>query len=320
MAFLDNSGDIILDAVLTDTGRMRLARGDGSFRITKFALGDDEINYSLYDKNNASGSAYFDLSILQTPVFEAFTNNIASLNSRLISISRNDLLYLPVLKINSTSSPFAISQIVQNGYIFGVDADTETYLLSDALRYNGILLSSVGGVRGIIRGVGTNAGGYIEIHQGIDNANVPATNTIPQDLKETQYLVEIDNRFADIIVSTTNANPPAATPSFIDDDSIATYYFSFGVDTNYVNDLGTSVNTSSPIIGARGTKLQFKLATKLEVQTSDYLFNQLGTDVTARFSGVAATNVRSIVTSVRITGLTTGYSVDVPLVLIKKIA
>ena len=56
MAFLDNSGDIILDAVLTDTGRMRLARGDGSFRIAKFALGDDEINYGLYDKGNASGS------------------------------------------------------------------------------------------------------------------------------------------------------------------------------------------------------------------------------------------------------------------------
>ena len=43
MGFLDNSGDIILDAVLTDTGRMRLAKGDGSFKIVKFALGDDEI-------------------------------------------------------------------------------------------------------------------------------------------------------------------------------------------------------------------------------------------------------------------------------------
>ena len=34
MAFLDNSGDIILDAVLTDTGRMRLAKADGSFKIS----------------------------------------------------------------------------------------------------------------------------------------------------------------------------------------------------------------------------------------------------------------------------------------------
>ena len=42
MAFLDNSGDIILDAVLTDLGRKRLA--EGNFRITQFALGDDEID------------------------------------------------------------------------------------------------------------------------------------------------------------------------------------------------------------------------------------------------------------------------------------
>ena len=71
MAFLDNSGDIILDAVLTDLGRKRLA--EGNFRITQFALGDDEVDYGLYDKDHPSGSAYYDLEILQTPVFEAFT-------------------------------------------------------------------------------------------------------------------------------------------------------------------------------------------------------------------------------------------------------
>ena len=49
MSFLDNSGDIILDAVLTETGRRRMA--EGNFKITKFALGDDEIDYSLYNKN-----------------------------------------------------------------------------------------------------------------------------------------------------------------------------------------------------------------------------------------------------------------------------
>ena len=43
MAFLDNSGDTIIDVVLTDEGRQRLAKGDGSFNVAKFALGDDEI-------------------------------------------------------------------------------------------------------------------------------------------------------------------------------------------------------------------------------------------------------------------------------------
>ena len=102
MAFLDNSGDIILDAVLTDTGRLRLAKGDGSFNITKFALGDDEINYELYDKNHPSGSAYYDVEILQSPVLEAFTNNTSVLKSKLLSVSRTNLLYLPEIRNNAT--------------------------------------------------------------------------------------------------------------------------------------------------------------------------------------------------------------------------
>ena len=49
MAFLDNSGDIILDAVLTDLGRKRMA--EGNFKITQFALGDDEVDYHLWDES-----------------------------------------------------------------------------------------------------------------------------------------------------------------------------------------------------------------------------------------------------------------------------
>ena len=82
MAFLDNSGDIILDAVLTEAGRRRMA--NGNFSITKFALGDDEIDYSLYNKNHPSGSAYYDLTILQTPVFEAMTQVNAGINYGLL--------------------------------------------------------------------------------------------------------------------------------------------------------------------------------------------------------------------------------------------
>ena len=111
MAFLDNTGDIVLDAVLTDAGRKRLAQGDGSFRIVKFAFGDDEVDYTLYRNSNSvagrhpSGSAYYDLNILQTPVLEAFTNNTSMMKSKLVTYSRNDLLYLPVVKLNDGSGP-----------------------------------------------------------------------------------------------------------------------------------------------------------------------------------------------------------------------
>ncbi len=83
MAFLENNGDVILDVVLTDEGRRRLAQGDNSFSIVKFALGDDEINYQLF--NTGSTTALQDLSILQTPILEAFTNNTSLMKSKLIS-------------------------------------------------------------------------------------------------------------------------------------------------------------------------------------------------------------------------------------------
>ena len=49
MGFQDNSGDIILDMVLTDYGRQKLSKGNG-LEVTQFALGDEEINYRLFDK------------------------------------------------------------------------------------------------------------------------------------------------------------------------------------------------------------------------------------------------------------------------------
>ena len=102
MGFLDNSGDIILDAVLTDHGRKVLSKGDGSFQIVKFALGDEEVDYTNYDSTNTNGSAYYDLEILQTPILEAFTDNAISMKSKLVTYENLDLLYLPILKLKKT--------------------------------------------------------------------------------------------------------------------------------------------------------------------------------------------------------------------------
>ena len=101
MGFLNNSGDIIIDATLTDVGRQRLAKGDGTFTIKKFAVGDDEINYELY--NTSAGTIYADLNILQTPIMEAVTNNIATMKHKLMTFDRTDLLYLTTLKLNQNN-------------------------------------------------------------------------------------------------------------------------------------------------------------------------------------------------------------------------
>jgi hypothetical protein len=318
MGFLDNSGDIILDAVLTDTGRMRLAKGDGSFRITKFSLADDEIDYSLFNRNNPSGSAYFDLEILQTPVLEAFTNNGSSMKNKLITITRNNLLYLPVLKLNNLKPGYvtSISQIVQNGFLLAVDKDTEAYLRNSALKYNGSFINQLG----ILNGVSLD-GARIKVDQGIDNVKVPPALTLDPDLKETQYIIEVDNRLMSVVGTDRQTFP---VPSYIDDDDIASYYLSQqGSEDKFIRDIDPDPqgNRGNEVIaGSRGTSIELVLRASLETSTSDYLFTQFGTNVTANFSGVTATNVRSILTNMNITGVTTGFGIDIPIRLIKKIA
>jgi hypothetical protein len=71
MGYLNNSV-VTVDAILTDKGRQLLAQNNGSFRITQFALSDDEIDYTLYNPTNPSGSAYYGQALENMPLLEAF--------------------------------------------------------------------------------------------------------------------------------------------------------------------------------------------------------------------------------------------------------
>jgi hypothetical protein len=101
MGLLDNSGDILIDSVLTDIGREQLARSDGSFEIVRYAFGDDEVDYALFNAN--TGSLQQDISILNIPIFEASVNEKTALKHQLLSISNPDLKFLPKLTSNITS-------------------------------------------------------------------------------------------------------------------------------------------------------------------------------------------------------------------------
>jgi len=307
MGFLDNSGDIILDAVLTDTGRMRLARGDGSFKIVKFALGDDEINYELYNKNHANGSAYYDLEVLQTPVLEAFTDNAASMKSRLISIPRNNLLYLPVIKLNEVYDTSTAKH--STGYfLIAVDTTSEDDLEVDSTG------TSIGG---ILMGETPGRGGNrIRVDQGLDTTAISPGRTLDPLLVETQYMVEIDNRLGHLV---SKDDATRASISFVDDDSIASYYLSRGTDSEYVSEITDSSNSAQQAIaGPRGTKLAFKVQSSLELNTSDYLFDTIGStgDITGKGG---ASSYKQIKTTIRVTGVNTGYRIDIPVKFVKKV-
>ena len=304
MAFLDNSGDIILDAVLTDAGRQRLARGDGSFKVVQFALGDDEINYGLFDKSKES--SFQDLTILQTPIFEAFTNNIASLNSKLLTIPRTDLLFLPTIKpaAKTFSSTVTGAEELINAYICLVDKVTEDY---DTNTFN-LKESS-----GLIKGATIAGSNKIVLHQGLDTVQISKDLQIDQDLRETQYIVELDNRFGAIVSTrSTTTNIMEAAKSFVDDDNIAQYYFSCGTDPEFASNLAPG--SSQYIRGPNGSALEFFVRSSLELQTSTYLFDTLGKNIT-----INSKNYKLIKSNVTVTGATTGYSVNIPLYFLKAV-
>ena len=306
MGFLDNSGDIILDAVLTDTGRMRLARGDGSFKIVKFALGDDEINYEIYDKNHASGSAYYDLEILQLPVLEAFTDNAASMKSKLISIPRNNLLYLPILKLNEVFDTSTKKHADEVFYI-AVNDTSEDDLAST---------STETPLSGILYGERPSTGGNkIRVDQGLDTTAISPGRTLDPLLAETDYLIEIDDRLGQIVSPETATR---ASVSFVDDDSIASYYLSLGTDREFVksND-DTSTASTQTIAGPRGTVLTMKVQSSLELNTSNYLFDTIG--FTENITGKdGASSYKQIKSTIRVVGVNTGYRIDIPVRFVKK--
>lgn len=100
MAYINNE-TITVDAVLTKKGRELLA-ANGGLNITSYALSDDEIDYSLYQPNHPQGSAYYDLAIRNTPVFEAFTDETQVLKYKLVTLP-SGVTSIPIISLGQSS-------------------------------------------------------------------------------------------------------------------------------------------------------------------------------------------------------------------------
>lgn len=96
MAFLDNQ-QITVDAVLTKKGRELLAQ-NGNLNITSFALADDEIDYTLYQPNHPNGSAFYDIALRNTPVFEPLTDETQVMKYKLVTLNQG-VTAIPVITI-----------------------------------------------------------------------------------------------------------------------------------------------------------------------------------------------------------------------------
>jgi hypothetical protein len=100
MAYLDNT-TITVDAILTKKGREKLAAGQ-PLNITQFALGDDEIDYDLYDAGHPKGSAFYDSAILATPILEASPDETQALKYKLVTLPKGTTR-LPIVSINTST-------------------------------------------------------------------------------------------------------------------------------------------------------------------------------------------------------------------------
>ncbi len=111
MGFLDNTS-ITVDAILTKKGRELLARGQDEFRITKFALADDEVDYNLWDTSHPNGSNYYGAVIENMPLLEAFVDENQLMRYKLTTLPK-ETAKLPILELPSPSLNFNGAGITQ---------------------------------------------------------------------------------------------------------------------------------------------------------------------------------------------------------------
>ena len=150
MGYLSNTV-VTVDAILTKKGRELLARGDGSFKITQFALADDEIDYTLYNPNHISGSAYYGEAIEAMPLLEAFPDETQTMKYKLATLPRGTAK-LPVLDIGFSAI------ILKQGASLAITPQTLNYLSSTNTFEAGGYVATIADARTLntINGVGIN--------------------------------------------------------------------------------------------------------------------------------------------------------------------
>ena len=181
MGYLNNSV-ITVDAILTTKGRELLAANNGAFRITQFALADDEIDYTLYNPNHPSGSAFYGEAIDGMPLLEAFPEESQIMKYKLATLPRGTAK-LPVLDVGYT----AIT--LQQGAQLAITPQTLNYLGNDQVFETAGYAATISDVRllNTFNATGINT-------QAAADANATSTTTIGTNVSSTVTGTQINLR------------------------------------------------------------------------------------------------------------------------------
>lgn len=145
MAYL-NSETLTIDAILTKKGREQLAKGRNQFKITQFALADDEVDYDLWNPAHPLGSDYYGVVIESMPITEAVPDETQSMKYKLITLPKGTTAIPYVIVDNSSISLTAGTQISTANIIprtqFNGSGISDVNNLNGTLGYTATLLDS----------------------------------------------------------------------------------------------------------------------------------------------------------------------------------
>lgn len=197
MGYLSNSGTITVDAILTKKGRELLAKGQGNFNITQFALSDDEVDYDLWNPQHGLGSDYFGIVIENMPVTEAVPDETQSMKYKLITLppgtkaipylqEKNGLTSVSVFSqgyLGNSATTYPVTKQLEIGTYQYTGTQTETRMDQEAQTYTVTILDST----------------YIELDTSLLNTTKPASmsgnsvtySMVGDDLSNNQRYVKI---------------------------------------------------------------------------------------------------------------------------------
>ena len=150
MSYL-SSTSVVVDAILTKKGRELLSRNDGSFQITQFSLSDDEIDYTLYNPNHPSGSAFYGEAIEAMPILQAYPNDQEIMKYKLITLPRGTAK-IPVISVGTANV------VLKQGSSLSITPQTLNYLGATSTFEASGYVATIGDVRttSAFNGVGVN--------------------------------------------------------------------------------------------------------------------------------------------------------------------
>jgi len=203
MGYLNNSV-VTVDAILTKKGRELLAKNDGSFRITQFALADDEIDYTLYNPTHPSGSAYYGQAIENMPLLEAFPDETQIMKYKLTTLPRGTAK-MPILDLGYNAI------VIKQGASLAITPQTLNYAGGNTFESSGYT-ATISDVRTMssFDGVGVNT---------TDAVALNSTTTIGTNVSKTVVGTTINLRATTVNTLFGSNNALYATLTVIGRDS-----------------------------------------------------------------------------------------------------